>query len=83
MGVELGSVSRRKVVVTDTSKTGWGALCYSRPAFDSWVEPMPSWHIKCLEIISVLLASEFRQEFRGHHVLVRSDNMTVVAYINH
>lgn len=63
LGVEWGSVSRRKVVMMDASKTGWGTLCHGRPAFGSWTEPMPNWHINCLEMMAVLLAfKEFQSE---------------------
>lgn len=42
------------------------------------------WHINHLEIMAVILAfREFRAELKGHHVLVRLDNSTVVALVNH
>lgn len=80
----LGSVSRRKVAVTDTSKTGWGTLCEGRIAFCSFVTPLMNWHIICLEMMVVVLAfKEFWTELGGHQVLVCSDSRTVVAFINH
>ncbi len=43
-----------------------------------------SWHINRLEILAVFLAlKNFLTDLRGHHVLVRSDNISVVSYINH
>ena len=44
---------------------------------------MGSTHINCLDLLAVLLAlRHFLPWLRGHHVLVRTDNSTVVAYIN-
>ncbi|KAI2645288.1 hypothetical protein H4Q32_028267 [Labeo rohita] len=35
-GVPLDTVCRRKVVSTDASNSGWGALCDGKPAFSHW-----------------------------------------------
>ncbi len=43
-----------------------------------------SLHINCLEMLAVCRALHaFLPDLKGHHVLVRSDSMIVVAYINH
>ncbi|KAL0152776.1 hypothetical protein M9458_052499 [Cirrhinus mrigala] len=74
-GVPLGMVCRRKVVTTDTSNMGWGALCDGKPEAGI--------HINCLEMLAVCRAFHFfLPDLKGHHVLVRSDSMTVVSYIN-
>ncbi|KAL0200336.1 hypothetical protein M9458_003523, partial [Cirrhinus mrigala] len=40
-------------------------------------------HINCLEMLAVCRALHFfLPDLKGHHVLVRSDSMTVVSYIN-
>lgn len=63
----LVSVSRRKVGVTEASKTHWGTLCNSKIAFDSRANPMMKWHIKHLEMMAVILAfKEFMMELRVH-----------------
>lgn len=54
--VDMGSVSRRKVVMTDTSKSGWGTLSDSRPAFSSWMGLIQNWHTSCLEMMTVFKA---------------------------
>ena len=42
------------------------------------------WHINCLEMLAVFQAlKHFLPDLRGHHVLVRTDNTSVVSYINH
>ncbi len=81
-GVRLVLTFRRKVVTTDTSRSGWGTLGEGNPAFSSWSTTEQCLHINCLEMLAVLQALKtFLQALRGHHVLARSDSMTVVAYI--
>ncbi|KAI2653744.1 ORF V: Enzymatic polyprotein [Labeo rohita] len=83
-GVPLEQVSRRIVVTTDASKTGWGAVCNGQAASGVWTGPRLLWHINCLELLAVLLAlKRFRPLVQGKHVLVWSDNTATVAYINH
>ncbi len=82
-GVTMGLIHRRKVVSTDPSNTGWGALCEDRPTFGSWLDAEGRLHINCLEMTAVCQALQtFLPDLKGHHVLVRSDSMTVVSYIN-
>ncbi|KAI2655731.1 hypothetical protein H4Q32_024335 [Labeo rohita] len=83
-GVPLEQVSRRIVVTTDDSKTGWGAVCNGHAASGIRTGPRLLWHINCLELLIVLLALKmFRSLVQGKHVLVRTDNTATVAYINH
>ncbi len=83
-GVHIGQVIRRKNVTTDASSTGWGDICDGRPAFGTCSETEKSWHINCLELRAVHLALEcFLPDILHHHVLTRTDSMTVVAFINH
>ncbi|KAL0172890.1 hypothetical protein M9458_033201, partial [Cirrhinus mrigala] len=82
-GVPLGMVCRRKVVTADASNTGWGALCDGKPAFGLWTKAEAGTHINCLEMLAVCRALHyFLPDLKGHDVLVRSDSMTVVSYIN-
>ncbi|KAI2664125.1 ORF V: Enzymatic polyprotein [Labeo rohita] len=82
-GVPLGSVCRRKVVTTDASNKVWGALCDGNPAFGLWSKAEEGFHINCLEMLAVCHAlCAFLPDLKGHHVLIRSDSMTVVSYIN-
>ncbi|KAL0176031.1 hypothetical protein M9458_028361, partial [Cirrhinus mrigala] len=82
-GVPLEQVSRRIIVTTDASKTGWGAVCNGHAASGVWTGSRLPWHINCLELLTVLLAlKRFRPLIQGKHVLVRSDNTATVAYIN-
>ncbi len=80
----LGSSCRRKMLTTDASLTGWGAILEGRSRQGLWKNHHLSWHINRLEMLAVFLAlKNFLADLRGHHVLVRSDNTSVVSYINH
>ncbi len=83
-GVAMGLVHTRKVVTTDASNTGWGALCEGKPTFGHWSKTESGFHINCLEMLAVCRACQFfLPDLIGRHVLIRSDNMSVVSYINH
>ncbi len=83
-GVAMGMVCNRKVVTTDASNTGWGALCEGKLTFGHWSKAEKGFHINCLEMLAVCRACQFfLPDLIGRHVLIRSDNMSVVSYINH
>ena len=82
-GVTMGTVLARKVLSTDASRAGWGAVYEGRSVNGTWSSHMQFVHINCLELQAVSLAlKHFLPFLRGQHVLVRTDNTTVVAYIN-
>ncbi len=82
-GVPLGLVASRVVVTTDASTLGWGAVCEGMPASGQWSEPQIRWHINRLELEAVFLAlKEFQTQLERQHVLIRTDNTSVVSYIN-
>ncbi len=64
-GVRIGAIHRRHMVTTDASMTGWGAVFEGRPASGDWTGEFLSWHINCLELRAVLLASYHSQD--GQH----------------
>jgi hypothetical protein len=79
----LGALCRRIKLTTDASLTGWGAVMSGRPAQGLWQDHHLSWHINCLEMLAVFQAlKHFLADLRGHHVLVQSNNTSVVSYIN-
>ncbi|XDV42419.1 hypothetical protein PO909_011085 [Leuciscus waleckii] len=83
-GPVLGAPCRRKLLTTDASLTGWGAILEGRSAQGLWEDHHRSWHINRLEMLAVFRAlRSFITDLRGHHVLVHTDNTSVVAYINH
>ncbi|KAF7221522.1 putative LOC107375874-like protein, partial [Nothobranchius furzeri] len=82
-GVPLGLVLVRKVVTTDASLSGWGELLEGRSVRGVWSRELWGTHINYLELLAVFLAlRRFLPFLSGHHVLVRTDNTTTVAYIN-
>ncbi len=77
----MGIIYRREVVSTDSSRTGWGALCEGKPAFSSWSDTEVWLHINCLKMTAVCrVLQTFLPDLKGHYVLVRSDRTTVVTY---
>ena len=84
-GVALGSIpSRREVVVTDASLSGWGAVWQHRAVRGLWSAPHRTQHINVLELRAIYLAlHQFLPYLRGRHVLVRCDNKSAVYNVNH
>lgn len=83
VGVAMGTITARKVITTDASLWGWGATYEGRTVSGKWSSQMQLRHINYLELQAVSLAlKHFLPLIRGQHVLVRTDNTTVVAYVN-
>lgn len=83
-GTRLGRVVHRELVCTDASLMGWGAVFRGMAASGRWSPPWTGQHINVLELRAVCLALQhFLPYLKRQHVLVRSDNTTVVAYVNH
>ncbi len=80
----MGASCHRKMLTTDVSLTGWGAILEGCSSQGLWKDYHLSWHINHLEMLAVFLAlKNFLADLTGHHVLVHSDNTSVVSYINH
>ncbi|KAI2666794.1 enzymatic polyprotein [Labeo rohita] len=83
-GPVLGAPGRRVTLATDASLTGWGAVMSGHPARGLWSGRHLTWHINCLEMLAVFRALKlFLPDLIGRHVLVHTDNIAVVYYINH
>ncbi|XP_074466705.1 uncharacterized protein LOC141752572 [Sebastes fasciatus] len=84
-GVPLGNLpSRRTLVSTDASMTGWGAVWEGRMARGVWKPPWDTEHINVLELRAVHLALRaFLPFIRGRYVLVKSDSSAAVYHVNH
>ncbi len=82
-GVPLGVLPvRREVVTTDASLQGWGAVWRHQNVRGLWHSTQQ--HINVLEMRAVWLAlQQFQRQLKDKHVLIRTDNTTVVFYINH
>lgn len=73
-----------EVVNSDASLNGWGGLWQHRGIWGSWDPQLGASHINLLELWAVLFTlRHFRQELSGRHILVRTDNTTVVFIINY
>ncbi|XP_076128591.1 uncharacterized protein LOC143109676, partial [Alosa pseudoharengus] len=82
-GAPLGTVARRKIVTTDASTSGWGAICEGVAVNGLWSPTQSRLHINVLELLTVWLALQrFLPMLRGQHVLIRTDNTSALAYIN-
>ncbi len=83
-GVAMGMVCNRKLSRQMPPTQVGGALCEGKPTFGHWSKAEKGFHINCLEMLAVCRACQFfLPDLIGRHVLIRSDNMSVVSYINH
>ncbi len=55
-GPMLGASCRRKMLTTDASLMGWGAISEGRSSQGLWKDHHLSWHINCLDMLAVFLA---------------------------
>ena len=69
-------------IFTDASHQGWGAHSGDTTFQDVWSHQESSLHINVLELRAIRLALGRFSIPSGSHVLVASDNSTVVAYVN-
>ena len=82
-GVRVGLIGSLKVLTTDASLTGWGAVLEGRTAKGTWSPALRTKHINYLELMAVLLAlKRFEPLVSGCHVLIRTDNTATMYYIN-
>ena len=71
-------------LTTDASNFGWGASLPPHRLSGQWSPQDRRLHFNQQELKAVSLALQgFLPLLTGHSVLVRSDSLTVVAYINH
>ena len=82
-GVPLSPPSPDMVLTTDASKSGCGAHLDDLTVQGVWSSQEQQLHINNLELLAVRNAlHHFCTLIQGKHVLVKSDNSTVIAYIN-
>ena len=83
VGVPLQPPVADLTLFTDSSNTGYGASLENRHFSGKWTAQQAHHHINYLEMLCVKLALEhFLPLLQGKVVLVASDNVTVVSYIN-
>ena len=72
-----------KIITTDASKIGYGGHMENQLLQGTWSVQDKMRHINQLEMKAVMLTVQhFLPQLRGHTVLIRSDNTTVVQCIN-
>ena len=82
-GQPLHPLQHALQIFTDTSNEGWGAHLGDATARGVWSEPESLLHLNFLELKAVFLAlRSFEPLCKDQIVLVATDNMTVVSYIN-
>jgi ribonuclease HI len=87
MGVPIKPRDHDLQVFTDASTQGWGGYAVpgsTKQRFSgTWSGIEAKMHINVLEMRAVTLVLKLLKPLRGSTILVVSDNVTVVAYINH
>ena len=72
-----------KTIFCDASNSGWGAWCDFQFVHGEWSASDAECHINFLELKAVWLALlAFAESFSHVHLAIKTDNSTVVAYIN-
>ncbi len=84
-GLPLDEPEPEVTLTTDSSSQGWWAHIGSQYLVQGvWTVPELDWHINLQELETVIKAcTHFTRHLQGKKVLVQSDNVTVVTYINH
>jgi len=70
-------------IFTDASNQGWGAHCNECQLQGLWSSKESKLHINMLEMRAVRLALQQLRPDSQQSVLIATDNLTVVSYINH
>ncbi len=81
-GVPLGSVPTSQVLTTDASNHGWGAVLDGRKCAGNWTHRESLLHVNLLETMAVFRALQFFRRSLQPGVLVQTDNMTALSYLN-
>ena len=82
-GIPLAPFNPSKHLFTDASGEGWGAHLDFKTVRGVWSPAEARRHINWLELKAAWLALQhFLPSLQGHHVLLATDNATVVAYVN-
>ena len=71
-------------IETDASQRGWRAYCNGVHTGGCWDTTEATLHINAQEMLAALYGIKcFARTASNLHILLRSDNSTVVAYVNH
>ena len=82
-GVQFPRPSPSLTLTTDASERGWGAHLRGQSVAGTWSPQQGQLHINLLELLAVFKALQsFESLVCNQRVLVKTDNSTVVSYIN-
>ena len=82
-GIPLRTFQTEFTIFTDASTQGWGAHMGDSQISGTWTHTERKLHINCLELKAVFHALQhWAQMLQGHQVMIATDNLTVVSYIN-
>ena len=83
IGTPLHAEEHNLLLFTDASDKGWGAHLEDQTVSGLWSDTEKNLHINVLELKAVFLAiRSFQFHLLNKRVLVASDNVTVVSYLN-
>lgn len=75
--------SYSKIIYSDASLSGWGAMCEGRSARGFWNSKERREHINYLELAAAFFALKcFAGEMSECEILLKIDNSTAIAYVN-
>ena len=82
-GQNLKPKKHSQILTTDASMSGWGAHLGQMQVAGTWSENLQKQHINYLEMMAVFLGlKHFVKHLENKVVLVKTDNTTVMCYIN-
>lgn len=82
-GRSLHQTLSEVIITTDASKKMYGGHLGNQYFQGTWSLDQINWHINSLEMEAVFLTvSHFLSQIQGKSVLIKTDNTTVVQYIN-
>src|SRR5581483_3898978 len=68
---------------TDASISGWGAARENYVIHGRWLKHEQKFHINVLKMTAIFLTIKTFRDIQNQTVMIRTDNTTSVAYINH
>ena len=73
----------KMVIITDTSLSGWGAVCDDMRIRSRWSLAEVGYHINYLELLAIFHALRaFCKDSTDTHVQIKSDNTSAIACLN-
>src|SRR2546421_13079306 len=73
----------KTILHTDASISGWGVSREKCVIHGRWSTTERNLHINILELKAILLALMTFKDIQNQLIMIRTDNTTCVAYINH